>query len=73
MRQRVEHDPDGAPAGRSAVQELTFVTGKTPGFAGVDPYNDYIDRDSADNVLPVASSGAVKHEEASLRAESPAS
>jgi ABC-2 type transport system permease protein len=45
---------------RSGIQVLKFVTGKQPAFAGVDPYNFYIDRNSADNVLPVASSGAAK-------------
>jgi ABC-2 type transport system permease protein len=45
---------------RSGVQVLKFVTEKKPAFAGVDPYNFYIDRNSADNVLPVASSGAAK-------------
>jgi ABC-2 type transport system permease protein len=44
----------------SGVQELKFVTDKRPAFAGVDPYNFYIDRDSTDNVLPVASSVAAK-------------
>lgn len=45
---------------RSGVQVLKFVTAKRPAFAGVDPYNFYIDRHSADNVRPVASSGAAK-------------
>jgi ABC-type transport system involved in multi-copper enzyme maturation permease subunit len=45
---------------RSGTQALKFVTEKKPAFAGVDPYNYYIDRNSVDNVLPVASSGAVK-------------
>jgi ABC-2 type transport system permease protein len=30
------------------------VTDKKPKYAGVDPYNFYIDRNSADNVLPVS-------------------
>ncbi|HEX8154156.1 MAG TPA: ABC transporter permease, partial [Thermoanaerobaculia bacterium] len=34
----------------SGAQVLKFVTEKKPAFAGVDPYNYYIDRDSADNV-----------------------
>jgi hypothetical protein len=29
---------------------LKFVTDKKPTHAGVDPYNFYIDRNSADNV-----------------------
>jgi ABC-2 type transport system permease protein len=45
---------------RSGIQTLKFVTEKRPAFAGVDPYNFYIDRDSADNVLPVASPIAAK-------------
>lgn len=43
---------------RSGSQVLKFITEKKPAFAGVDPYNFYIDRNSADNVLPVAPSGA---------------
>ena len=39
---------------RSGRQVLRFVTGKKPTHAGVDPYNFYIDRSSADNVLPVS-------------------
>ena len=38
---------------RSGRQVLTFVTDRKPAFAGVDPYNFYIDRDSDDNVKPV--------------------
>lgn len=40
---------------RSGIQTLKFVTEKKPAFAGVDPFNFYIDRDSADNVLAVVS------------------
>jgi ABC-2 type transport system permease protein len=32
---------------------LRFVTDRKPTHAGIDPYNFYIDRNSADNVLPV--------------------
>jgi hypothetical protein len=39
---------------RSGRQVLRFVTGKKPTYAGIDPYNFYIDRNSADNVLPVS-------------------
>jgi aminopeptidase N len=35
---------------RSGRQVLRFVTDKKPTHAGVDPYNFYIDRNSADNV-----------------------
>jgi ABC-2 type transport system permease protein len=38
---------------RSGRQVLRFVTDKKPTYAGVDPYNFYIDRNSADNVLAV--------------------
>ncbi len=37
----------------SGRQVLKFVTDRKPLFAGIDPYNFYIDRSSADNVLPV--------------------
>jgi ABC-2 type transport system permease protein len=39
---------------RSGRQILQFVTDRKPTYAGVDPYNFYIDRSSADNVLPVS-------------------
>jgi hypothetical protein len=39
---------------RSGHQVLKFTTDRKPAFAGVDPYNFYIDRNSADNVLPVS-------------------
>lgn len=39
---------------RSGRHVLRFVTDRKPSFAGIDPYNFYIDRDSADNVLPVS-------------------
>ena len=38
---------------RSGVQTLRFVTTREPKFAGVDPYNKWIDRNSDDNVRPV--------------------
>jgi ABC-type transport system involved in multi-copper enzyme maturation permease subunit len=38
---------------RSGRQVLRFVTDRKPAHAGIDPYNLYIDRNSADNVLPV--------------------
>ncbi|HEX6096716.1 MAG TPA: M1 family aminopeptidase [Thermoanaerobaculia bacterium] len=37
----------------SGRQVLKFVTDRKPAFAGVDPYNFYIDRDSGDNVVEV--------------------
>ena len=36
---------------RSGRQVLRFVTDEKPTYAGVDPYNFYIDRNSADNVV----------------------
>jgi hypothetical protein len=39
---------------RSGSQVVTFVTERRPTHAGIDPYNYYIDRNSADNVLRVA-------------------
>ena len=38
---------------RSGVQTLRFVTTREPTFAGVDPYNKWIDRNSDDNVRAV--------------------
>ncbi|HYR27926.1 MAG TPA: M1 family aminopeptidase, partial [Thermoanaerobaculia bacterium] len=38
---------------RSGQQVLKFVTDRQPAFAGVDPYNFYIDRDAANNVARV--------------------
>jgi aminopeptidase N len=38
---------------RSGRQVLKFVTERKPAFAGVDPYNYYIDRDAGDNVSAV--------------------
>jgi ABC-2 type transport system permease protein len=38
---------------RSGRQVLTFIVDKRPSFAGVDPYNFYIDRESGDNVRSV--------------------
>ncbi|RYG08842.1 MAG: hypothetical protein EON96_19290, partial [Caulobacteraceae bacterium] len=38
---------------RSGTQTLRFITASKPAFAGVDPYNKWIDRNSNDNVRPV--------------------
>jgi ABC-2 type transport system permease protein len=38
----------------SGRQVLKLVTDTKPAYAGIDPYNFYIDRSSADNVLPVS-------------------
>ncbi|OYY92060.1 MAG: aminopeptidase [Sphingomonas sp. 28-66-16] len=37
----------------SGEQKITLVSKKKPGFAGIDPYNKYIDRNSDDNVVAV--------------------
>jgi hypothetical protein len=39
---------------RSGRQLLRFITDRRPTHAGIDPYNYYIDRDSADNVSALA-------------------
>jgi hypothetical protein len=38
---------------RAGSQVVEIVTAKKPAFAGVDPYNFYIDRDSDDNLVAV--------------------
>ena len=38
---------------RSGRQTVRLVVDKPPRFAGVDPYNKLIDRNSGDNVLRV--------------------
>jgi hypothetical protein len=35
------------------VQTLRFITTREPKFAGVDPYNKWIDRNSNDNIRAV--------------------
>lgn len=40
---------------RSGVQKLTLSVDREPRFAGIDPYNMRIDRNSHDNVGPVSS------------------
>ena len=38
---------------KSGEQKIVLVSKKKPAFAGVDPYNKYIDRNSDDNLMPV--------------------
>ncbi|GGI67364.1 hypothetical protein GCM10007973_00670 [Polymorphobacter multimanifer] len=38
---------------RAGKQELRIITPKPPTFAGIDPYNKYVDRNSDDNVVEV--------------------
>ncbi|MEG3086428.1 ABC transporter permease/M1 family aminopeptidase [Sphingomonas sp. PB4P5] len=39
----------------SGIQTVRIVTKRKPAFAGIDPYNMYIDRNGDDNVIPVTS------------------
>ena len=43
---------------KSGRQTLTVVVDREPKFAGVDPYNKYVDRDSDDNVRKVTAGAA---------------
>ena len=38
---------------RNGAQKVTLKSSRKPAFAGVDPYNYYIDRNSDDNVKDV--------------------
>ena len=38
---------------RSGKQQVRIVSKRRPAFAGIDPYNFYIDRNGDDNVVPV--------------------
>jgi hypothetical protein len=40
---------------RSGTQTLTFTVDREPRYAGVDPYNYLIDRNSDDNVAKAGS------------------
>jgi aminopeptidase N len=42
---------------KSGTQALHVVTGRAPAFAGIDPYNEWIDRNSDDNVASVSAGG----------------
>ena len=48
--ERLEHAVDPAHSGKQVIE---VVTKGKPTFAGIDPYNFYIDRDSDDNLVPV--------------------
>jgi hypothetical protein len=41
---------------KSGMQQIRIVTKAKPAFAGVDPYNKYVDRNSDDNVIDVTES-----------------
>jgi aminopeptidase N len=38
---------------KTGMQQIRIVTKEKPAFAGVDPYNKYVDRNSDDNVIDV--------------------
>lgn len=38
---------------RTGVQQIRVISTRRPAFAGIDPYNKYVDRNSDDNVVPV--------------------
>lgn len=38
---------------KSGKQQIRIISTTKPAFAGVDPYNKYVDRNSDDNVMPV--------------------
>jgi len=38
---------------RSGKQEIRVITTERPSFAGIDPYNKYVDRNSDDNIVAV--------------------
>jgi hypothetical protein len=42
---------------RSGRQTITFIVDREPEFAGIDPYNKRIDRNSDDNVMAVTAAG----------------
>jgi ABC-2 type transport system permease protein len=43
---------------RSGRQTITFTVDRAPSFAGVDPYNKRVDRNSDDNVMAVTTANA---------------
>ena len=43
----------GREALHGGAQRITLKSKRKPRFAGVDPYNFYVDRNSDDNVRPV--------------------
>jgi aminopeptidase N len=42
----------------SGPQTFHVITNVAPAFAGIDPYNEWIDRNSDDNIVPVSAGGA---------------
>ena len=43
---------------KTGKQVLHLVTDRAPAFAGIDPYNEWIDRNSDDNVTSVSAAGS---------------
>jgi hypothetical protein len=41
----------------SGKQVLHFITAEKPKFAGMDPYNEWIDRNSDDNIVSATAAG----------------
>ena len=41
---------------KSGAQSIRVISRRKPAFAGIDPYNKFIDRNSDDNVVPVVDS-----------------
>ena len=41
----------------SGLQTFHVITNVAPAFAGIDPYNEWIDRNSDDNIVPVSAGG----------------
>ncbi len=42
----------------SGIQTFHVITATAPKFAGVDPYNEWIDRNSDDNVVAASAGGS---------------
>ncbi|HSX54460.1 MAG TPA: M1 family aminopeptidase, partial [Sphingomonas sp.] len=38
---------------RSGTQEIRILSKRKPAFAGIDPYNKYVDRNGDDNIVPI--------------------
>jgi ABC-2 type transport system permease protein len=39
---------------KSGTQQIRVISKRKPAFAGIDPYNKYIDRNSDDNLVPIS-------------------
>lgn len=54
FKRLVAGDARGVTPGKPPMPRTLFVSDRKPTYAGVDPYALYIDRNAADNVLPVS-------------------